>query len=109
MGPALDGVGKKYDARQLLETIINPSAKVEEEFKTFQLATVEGQVLTGRILRRDVEQLVFITNENKRRSFQTSEVAELKPSDKSLMPDQLLQSLSPQEAADLIAFLQALR
>ena len=108
VGPDLSSVGKKHERPILLETLVKPSAKIDREYQTHTLITAEGRIYSGRILQKN-QNVVLQTADDKQVKVSAADVAQLAPSDKSLMPDQLLQSLTAQEAADLVEYLMSLR
>lgn len=108
VGPDLSVVGKKYEPAALLDTLRRPSAKIEPLYQAYNLITKTGQVHTGRLLQKS-DHLLFKTAENQLLRVPATDVEELAPSPRSLMPERLLQGLSPQEAADLLAYLLSLR
>ena len=43
VGPRLDDVGKRLARRQLLESILDPSAVIDEKFRTWIVQTADGR------------------------------------------------------------------
>jgi putative heme-binding domain-containing protein len=69
--------------------------------------TVDGQVYNG-LLKKDAEDEVVLQKGPKEEfRIPRDEIDEMKPSPVSIMPAGLDKQLTPQELADLIAFLQA--
>ena len=68
-----------------------------------------GEAYTGFLLERgkDITRFRLITGEEK--SLATESVKEFSEIPTSIMPAGLLQNLTPQEAADLLAYLASLR
>ena len=54
IGPNLDGVGIRGVDR-LLEDILDPSRNVDQAFRTTQIVTADGRILTGLALREEGE------------------------------------------------------
>lgn len=105
VGPDLSRIGKKYERAALLETILDPSKAVAPEFKTYALATADGDLHIG-LLAEDGEQGVALKDSKGRiLRFSRSEVGSLVPQPKSLMPELVLRDVSAQDAADLLAYL----
>ena len=109
LGPNLSGVGVKYDRRALLRSLTKPSEAVAEEYRAHSVITKQGRIETGRLVRRDDTGVFLRTADGKTAEIAADEVLEVAPTDKSLMPDELLQALTPQQAADLLAYLGSLR
>lgn len=110
LGPDLTEIGKKYPNRaDLLESIVEPSKKIEDKYASYVLATTAGQVYTGVIVQKTDSEIVLKDAESKEIHVPMNEVDELTKQDKSIMPDRQLGELTPQEAADLLDFLASLK
>ncbi|MGD9855018.1 MAG: PQQ-dependent sugar dehydrogenase [Planctomycetaceae bacterium] len=111
LGPELGQIGKKYKRHELLESLLDPSKTIDPKFATHVLVTTAGKVLTGILVERTEEQVVlkvFTDGKAEEVRIATDDVDEMLPQKKSLMPDRLLRDLTPQQAADLLAFLSSL-
>jgi uncharacterized repeat protein (TIGR03806 family) len=112
LGPDLSGVGKKYKPHELLETLIEPSKKIDPKYLTHVLITTEGKILTGILVEKTEKEVVLNVLKNGKGELTrvaTEHVEELLPQTKSLMPDRMLRDLTAQQAADLLAFLLSLK
>ena len=109
VGPDLSRIAQENDAAALLEAIANPAAKVVEDYRATVVRTSDGLTRTGRIVAQDARHVTILTAENQRFSLLRKEIEEQSPSETSLMPDNLLAELTPQQAADLLAYLMTLR
>jgi putative heme-binding domain-containing protein len=107
LGPDLTGIGKDRSRAELLDSILNPSAKVDPKFASYLLKTHDGRSFTGLLVKRDEKQAVLRDVENKEIVLAADNVETIQPSRLSLMPDGLAAGLTPQEAADLVEFLAA--
>jgi putative heme-binding domain-containing protein len=70
------------------------------------LITTRGQVLTGLVAAETATAVKLRRAEGAEDTVLRTEIQELRASGKSLMPEGLEQSLSLQDMADLLAFLQ---
>ncbi len=109
LGPSLWNIHKKHDPEQLLHHIVDPSARIEKGFETWTVATVNGQVLVGLIVSRTDEEIVLKDANGRESHLSLDDIDLMEPQKKSLMPDNLLQGLTPTEAADLLAYLRSLQ
>ena len=110
VGPDLSEIGKKYkDRGKLLDTILYPSREIEPKYRTYLLETVDGQVFTGLLLKKDAETVVLKDAKNKVMTYDAADVEQLVPQQQSLMPDLLLRDMTKEQVADLLAFLESLR
>jgi len=107
IGPDLSQIGQKYSRELILEQILFPSKRIDPEFVTYQVETANELSYSGFILRKtDAETLLKDGNGQEVR-VPLKEIKLIKAQTVSLMPEQLLQGLTAQEAADLIDFLAA--
>lgn len=109
VGPDLDGIGKKYDRAKILESILQPSLRIDPEYTTWLVETKSGQVVTGLIVRRDGTEIVLRDAQNKQSRFATVDVENVQPQTKSLMPELLMRDFTARQVADLIDYLATLR
>ncbi len=49
-GPHLVDIGKRYNATDLVESILKPSAKLAQGYETYSFATTDGRVFTGFVV-----------------------------------------------------------
>ncbi|MDB5313350.1 MAG: yliI 2 [Gemmataceae bacterium] len=105
LGPDLSAVGKTRTRAELLESVLEPSRRVEPQYAAYLVRTADGQSLTGLLVKRDEKQVVLRDAENKEITLAAGDVETVQPSRLSLMPDGLAAGLTPQEAADLLEFL----
>lgn len=104
IGPDLTGAGRK-DMDYLLGNIIDPSAVVTKDFQMTCFEMKDGRTLNG-ILAASTPKTLTIQLEKEKVTVAREDIERQKPSKLSLMPDALLQSLSPREIRDLFAYLQ---
>lgn len=109
LGPDLSTIGKKYSRRQILESILEPSKFVDPQYTTWILETKDGQVYTGLVISRSAKEVAIRLANGMTVRVDLAHVERLAPQPKSLMPELLLQELTPQQAADLLEFLVSLR
>jgi putative heme-binding domain-containing protein len=109
LGPDLTQIGKKLDKSKLLENILEPSKTIEPQFVSHLVETTGGEVHTGLLVRRTDAEVVLKKADGKEVSVPAAEIERSVPQQKSLMPDLLLRDLTPQQAADLLEFLAALK
>jgi putative heme-binding domain-containing protein len=105
LGPDLTAIGKTRSRAELLESLLQPSVRIEAQFAAYNVKTLDARTFTGLLVKRDEKQVVLKDAENKEISLATADVESVTPSRLSLMPDGLLAGLTPQEAADLLDFL----
>ena len=112
LGPDLTAIGKRLKPHELVESLLEPSKKIDPKFTTHVVLTEAGRVLTGVVIKKTKEQIdlsVLEAGKNVVLQLPRSEIEDMLPQKKSMMPDGLLRGLTAQEAADLLAFLISLR
>jgi putative heme-binding domain-containing protein len=105
VGPDLSTIGKLRVREDLLESILEPSRRIEPKYASYVAQTLDGRSLTGLLVKRDENQVVLRDSQNKEISLAAKNVETLQPSRISLMPDGQLAGLTAQEAADLLEYL----
>ena len=108
VGPDLSGIGAKKDQQYLLESIVDPDAKIAENFETIVLLTDEGQVISGILRKENETQIELIDAEGKIIHVDPAQV-ESRKKGKSSMPIDLLKHLTRRELRDLVAYLGSLK
>jgi putative heme-binding domain-containing protein len=109
LGPDLTQIGKKHAPDKLLETILQPSKTIEPQFLSYLIETAEGQVLSGLLASRSDSEIVLKQADGKEIRVAADQIERFAPQQKSLMPDLLLQEMTAQQVADLLAYLTALK
>ena len=105
LGPDLTAIAKTRTKAELLESVLEPSRKVDPKYAAYLVKTADGRSYTGLLVKRDDRQVILRDVQNKEVVLAAGDVEAVQPSRVSLMPDGLVAGLTPQEAADLIEFL----
>jgi putative heme-binding domain-containing protein len=105
LGPDLSTIGKLRAREDLLESILEPSRRIEPKYAAYVVQTVDGRSMTGLLVKRDENEVVLRDGQNKEIILAAKEVEVLQPSRVSLMPDGQIAGLTAQEAADLLEYL----
>jgi putative heme-binding domain-containing protein len=71
------------------------------------VVTTTGRVLTGVIAEQDGASVTIVDANNQRTKIARNEIDELREAEVSLMPERLLEKLTPQEIRDLFSYLQS--
>jgi len=103
VGPDLTGGGRD-NVDYLLENIVDPSAMVTADFRMSIVELRDGRVLNGLIAAK-TERTLTLKTMTETLTVERGEVAGLRESTVSLMPEGLLEALPPEQARDLIAYL----
>ena len=109
VGPALNGIGGKFDRPHLIESILEPSAEIVEGFNVSSMALSDGRIISGIVRQQSQVDLMLVDVEAKWHRIRNSDVEERVTSKTSLMPTGLVDSLTRDEFTDLVAYLESQR
>ncbi len=109
VGPTLDGIGKRYSRGEILENILEPSKKIDPKFQTWLIQTDDGKILSGLLESRTDEAVTIREATGKLVTVSATSIELMVAQQKSLMPELQLRGLTPQDAADLLAWLASLK
>ncbi|MCA9061665.1 MAG: HEAT repeat domain-containing protein [Planctomycetaceae bacterium] len=107
VGPDMVSLGGSAQPDYLLESLLDPNAKVKENYHTTIVATADGRVLSGIQIQQSDKSLTLRTPENREVTIARSEIEETAQG-VSLMPEGLVDSLTDEELAALVRFLSEL-
>ena len=105
IGPELTGSNRK-NLDYLLENVIDPSAVVGAEFRVSLFVLSDGRVVSG-IVREQNEKTITVQTPDNKLVIDRQDVDEVTVSNKSLMPDGMLQDLSDSQIRDLLAYMMS--
>ncbi|MDF1745430.1 MAG: c-type cytochrome [Gimesia sp.] len=106
VGPDLTTVKNKFDARYILESIIEPSKVISDQYQSSTVLTTDGRTLTGLVSLADGTVVVYPADVKvKPISLSVEDVEEILPSSVSQMPKEMLNTLNGDEVRDLMAYL----
>ena len=103
IGPDLTG-SQRANLDYVLENVVDPSAVVAKDYLMTVIATTDGRTLTGIIHHEDAKSLTLRTTTGDV-ILPIDEIKHRKTSPISMMPEGLLESLSHEDARDLISYL----
>src|SRR5204862_7557870 len=103
IGPELTGGGRD-NLDYLLENIVDPSAVVTADFRMSVVDLKDGRVLNALIAAK-TERTLTLKTMTETLTVERSDIAGIRDSTLSLMPEGLLEALTPEQARDLVAYL----
>jgi len=104
-------IGPNLDAYQLnnpgflIPAVVDPSLGIREEYAGFNVTTRDDQLLTGFIAQNAPQFIVLRDLAQNSITLPRNEIKNLQAMPVSLMPEGLLDALTPQQVQDLFAFL----
>ena len=109
VGPELTGVGSKYSRRDILESLLDPSKVVSDQYQNTVIVKRDGDDVTGRITDENAERVVILPNmlaPELTIAVPLAEIVRREPSKVSPLPSGLLNNLPKEEILDLLAYLE---
>ncbi|HEX3726848.1 MAG TPA: PVC-type heme-binding CxxCH protein, partial [Pirellulales bacterium] len=104
VGPDLSGIAGRAK-ETLLVDVLDPNRQIAPNFIAFALVTTQGQVLSGLLASETATSITLRRAGGGEDFVLRSQIEQLRSTGKSLMPEGLEQSLSPDEFVDLLEFL----
>jgi putative heme-binding domain-containing protein len=97
----------RKDRNYLLTQIVDPSVYIRKEYMSYEARTKSGRVISGLMVEQDGASVTLIDADYRKMRIPRSDIADLKESEVSIMPEGLLEKLTPQQLRDLFAYLQS--
>jgi putative heme-binding domain-containing protein len=107
-GPDLTDIGAIRTSDQLRAALVDPDAEILPENRRYRVVTRDGVTTVGQLLNHDTFQVLMRDAKDQLRSFQKADLREHGFVEGSPMPSYRM-TLSPQELADVIAYLSTLK
>jgi len=109
IGPDLSKIATIRTPRDLLESIVFPSASIVRSYEPFHVVTTEGLVHSGVMKESTADAITLVSTERVEIRIPRTGIEEIQSSQVSIMPQGLDRQLSQQEMSDLIAYLKSLK
>jgi putative membrane-bound dehydrogenase-like protein len=107
VGPDLTSIGQARTERDLLESIIYPSASFVRSFEPYIITTKSDESYSGVLKKDAADEVVLATGPGAEVKIARADITEMRPGTVSVMPAGLEQQMSKQDLADLLAFLKS--
>lgn len=107
-GPDLSGVAGRFSPRDLLESVVDPSKEVSDQYQAVEIRTLDERVVVGRIVNLNDNVVMVNTNmldPGSTVGVRRENIDTMKPSKVSMMPAGLLDTLQEDEVLDLMAYM----
>jgi len=106
-GPHLGGIFSRYSKAEVIESILRPAARVAQGFATQSFTTTNKRQLTGFVVREGQDEVIVRDLAGTETRLRKSEIAVRTVGEGSVMPPGLVDSLTLQEFASLLTFLES--
>ncbi len=108
VGPELRGVATREKRDYLLESIVDPSAKIAKGFESVAIRTSDGKMVSGILKSEDETKIAVMPGEGKLVEILKSEIKTRKNQEESTMPP-LTNVLTKFEIRHLVEYLSTLK
>ena len=108
-GPFLGGIATRYSRPELVESILKPSAKISQGFETQWFRAADNQVYEGFVTRESGDEIELRNIAAEPTVLRKSDIKARGKRDLSVMPEGLAGNLTPQELANLVAYMESLK
>lgn len=106
-GPALSGVAKRLGRKDLIESILEPNAKIDPAYATTLLELQDGSTVAGFVSSETDAEVVIKAAGGVEQKVAKANIKKRDTQKVSSMPEGLANAMSPAEFLDLIEFLAA--
>jgi putative heme-binding domain-containing protein len=107
-GPDLSQLAGRFGIKEIAESIVEPSKVVSDQYKASVVRTIDDKTYVGKIVNDAGGKYTIITDpedSTKTVEVKKSDVASVKLSNVSLMPEKLINGLNESEVLDMIAYM----
>lgn len=108
IGPDLTGAGGRFSPRDLLESTLDPSKEVSDQYAPIVVTLLNDERVTGRVMNLSGDSMRLNTNmfdPSETQNIDRKQIKSIDHSKISMMPEGLLNMLEKDEILDLLAYL----
>lgn len=107
VGPNLNGLAGRLDGRAMLESLIDPQAKIADGYGLITFTMKNGEILTGSIEKKSANFLSIKDQSGVRSLIKTADIKSRSKSVSSMPP--MMGILTPRDLRDLVAYMKTLK
>ena len=108
IGPDLSTAARKFSLADLLDSILEPSKVISDQFESHLVQTIDGLEISGRAIEMGDEIHIFTDDpEAAPKVIQRSDIVVMRVSKVSQMPRGLIDMLNQEELKDLVAYIMS--
>ena len=109
IGPNLSEIGSKLSREAMFESVLYPSAGISHNYEAWTAVLESGTTVTGLITSETDDSVSIKGDDAIIRTFKRSEIEEMVKQKISLMPADLQKTMTTQELADVVEYMQTLK
>ena len=107
-GPHLADIGKRYKTRELIQSILNPNAIVAQGFDTYSFTLKDNSVHLGFVTLESADTISIRNAAGVAAELPAKQITKREKIPASSMPPGLVAGLTPEQLADLLAYLDSI-
>jgi putative heme-binding domain-containing protein len=109
VGSELTAVSSRFARKDILESILDPSKVISEQYANTMVLLTSGKIVDGRVLEESAQRLVLQPNplQPEKVEIKKSDVEKRAISKVSPMPAKLMDNFTREEILDLLAYLES--
>jgi len=104
-GPNLSDVGKRLSRREMNESIIEPSKKVEPKYVATTIVTTDGKTEIGLVVEKNDDAVTMVVADGSKKVIPRDDIDEIEETKLSSMPENLASTLAAAEFLDVVEYL----
>lgn len=108
IAPTLVGIAERQTREQLVDSILHPSRKIVEGYVATKLALLDGKVVSGVLVEETDKVIKLRMTTGQIEEYPVANIEERMKDDISPMPTGLLGTLSVEQGADILAYVESL-
>ena len=108
IGPDLTSVAGKFSPRDLLESIIDPSKEISDQYGAMVFTRKDGSQVAGRVMNMNGDSVQVNTDmlaPGDTVNIDRKDLKDISPSTVSMMPPGMLYTMTKDDVLDLLAYL----
>jgi putative heme-binding domain-containing protein len=109
VGPDLSEIGSKLSREAMYISILDPSAGISHNYEAYSVLLDSGSVVTGLLVSKTDSTIILKDAKGVERRFESDEIEEFKKQEKSLMPDNLQETMNEDGLVDVVEYLISLQ
>jgi putative heme-binding domain-containing protein len=106
IGPDLSAVSNRFKRAEILESIVDPSKVISDQYRSSHITTFDGKTFIG-LAAEQGGTITILIQDGSKVTIKASDVESRFASLVSVMPEKLLDELTKEEIADLFAYLES--
>ncbi len=107
IGPDLTGLRRRFQRKEIVESLMFPSAVISDQYKSVVVETTAGLVHTGMpVPDPTTTDLVLLLQDATKIRIKQDDIDLQTPATVSVMPEGVLKDLTPEDVANLFSYLE---